>query len=234
MDLIKIALSQGLTSLSEFESKRFLASYGIPVTPEKLADTPEAAREAAAQIGYPVALKGSGQGLLHKTELDLVRLNLKNEAELLEAYGQLTAGLSCPVKEVLVQPMIAGERELVAGLVRDPQFGPSVLLGLGGVLTEVLADVVFRIAPLTRWDAFQMMEELRGRKILEDFRGQPSVDREAMAELIITLGRIGLENPAIREIDINPLKIQAGKPLAVDALIILHPDRFRPPDWVRP
>jgi acetyl-CoA synthetase (ADP-forming) len=96
-------------------------------------------------------------------------------------------------------------------------------LGLGGVLTEVLEDVVFRVAPLTRWDAFQMMEELRGRKILEAFRGRPPVDREALADLIITLGRIGLENPAIREIDLNPLKIQAGKPVAVDALIILHP-----------
>jgi acetyl-CoA synthetase (ADP-forming) len=222
LDLLKEALEQGLTSLSEFASKQFLAQYGIPVTLEKIAATAEAAREAAKEIGYPVALKGSGPELLHKTELDLIRLNLKNEAELLEAFGQLTAHSSCPVKEVLVQQMIAGERELVAGLVRDPQFGPSVLLGLGGVLTEVLEDVVFRVAPLTRWDAFQMMEELRGRKILEAFRGRPPVDREALADLIITLGRIGLENPAIREIDLNPLKIQTdGQPIAVDALIIL-------------
>jgi len=223
VDLLKDALEQGLTSLSEFDSKQFLAQYGIPVTLEKIAATAEAAREAAKEIGYPVALKGSGPGLLHKTELDLIRLNLKNEAELLEAFGQLTTGPSKPVQEVLVQQMIAGKRELVAGLVRDPQFGPCVLLGLGGVLTEVLEDVVFRVAPLTRWDAFQMMEELRGRKILEAFRGRPPVDREALADLIITLGRIGLENPTIREIDLNPLKIQAGMPVAVDALIILHP-----------
>ena len=222
MDLLKEALEQGLTSLNEFDSKRFLAQYGIGVTLEKIAGTREAATEAATEIGFPVALKGSGPGLLHKTERDLVRLNLKNEAELLEAFDHLTTGLSEPVHEVLVQQMVAGERELAAGLVRDPQFGPCVMLGLGGVLTEVLEDVVFRVAPLTRWDALQMMEELRGRKILDAFRGRPPVDREVLADIIITLGRIGLENPAIREIDINPLKIRSdGQPIAVDALIIL-------------
>jgi len=118
--------------------------------------------------------------------------------------------------------MVAGDRELVAGLVRDPQFGPSVLFGLGGIYTEALEDVAFRVAPLSRWDAFQMMDELRGRKLLDAFRGMPPVDREALANILITLGTIGLENPAIREIDINPLKIRAdGQPIAVDALIIL-------------
>ncbi len=222
MDLLKEALEQGWTSLNEYDSKRFLAQYGIGVTLEKIAGTREEATEAATEIGFPVALKGSGPGLLHKTERDLVRLNLKNEAELLEAFDHLTTGLSEPVHEVLVQQMVAGERELAAGLVRDPQFGPCVMLGLGGVLTEVLEDVVFRVAPLTRWDALQMMEELRGRKILDAFRGRPPVDREVLADIILSLGRLGLENPAIREIDINPLKIRSnGQPIAVDALIIL-------------
>jgi succinyl-CoA synthetase beta subunit len=222
VDLIKTALSQGLTSLSEFESKRFLASYGILVTREKLADTPEAAREAAGEIGYPVALKGSGPGLLHKTELDLIRLNLKDEAELLEAYDQLAAAAKVPLKEMLVQEMVTGDRELVAGMVRDPQFGPSVMFGLGGIYTEALGDVVFRVAPLSRWDALQMMEEFRGRKTLDAFRGLPPVVREGLADMLITLGKIGLGHPSIREIDINPLKIQSdGRPIAVDALIIL-------------
>jgi acyl-CoA synthetase (NDP forming) len=222
LNLLKEALEKGLTSLNEFDSKRFLAQYGIGVTLEKIAGTLEEATEAAKEIGFPVALKGSGQGLLHKTERDLVRLNLKNEDELLEAFDHLTTGLSEPVHEVLVQQMVAGERELAAGLVRDPQFGPCVMLGLGGVLTEVLEDVVFRVAPLSRWDAFQMMEDLRGRKILDAFRGRPPVDREVLADIILSLGRLGLENPAIREIDINPLKIRSdGQPIAVDALIIL-------------
>ena len=194
----------------------------FPVPPEKTVDSLEAALAAAEVIGYPVALKGSGEELLHKTELGLVKLGLKNASALREAYDQLAAAGKGPLKAMLVQQMVAGDRELVAGLVRDPQFGPSVMFGLGGIYTEALEDVAFRVAPLSRWDALQMMEEIRGRKILEAFRGMPPVDRKALADILITLGTIGLENPAIREIDINPLKIRPdGQPIAVDALIIL-------------
>ena len=138
------------------------------------------------------------------------------------SFDQLASTARVPLKEMLVQQMVAGDRELMAGLVRDPQFGPCVLFGLGGIYTEALEDVAFRVAPLSRWDARQMMDELRGGKLLDAFRGMPPVDRGALADILITLGTIGLENPAIREIDINPLKIRAdGQPIAVDALIIL-------------
>ena len=221
-ELLQQARSRGVGALTEFEAKRFLSGYGVPVTPEQAVGSLEAALAAAEEIGYPVALKGSGEKLLHKTELGLVKLGLKNDSALKEAYDQLAAAAQAPLKEMLVQQMVAGDRELVAGLVRDPQFGPSVLFGLGGIYTEALEDVAFRVAPLSRWDAFQMMDELRGRKLLDAFRGMPPVDREALANILITLGTIGLENPAIREIDINPLKIRAdGQPIAVDALIIL-------------
>ena len=221
-ELLQQARSRGAGALTEFEAKRFLLGYGVPVTPEQAVGSLEAALAAAEEIGYPVALKGSGEKLLHKTELGLVKLGLKNDSALKEAYDQLAAAAQVPLKEMLVQQMVAGDRELVAGLVRDPQFGPSVLFGLGGIYTEALEDVAFRVAPLSRWDAFQMMDELRGRKLLDAFRGMPPVDREALANILITLGTIGLENPAIREIDINPLKIRAdGQPIAVDALIIL-------------
>jgi succinyl-CoA synthetase beta subunit len=221
-ELLQQARSRGALALTEFEAKRFLSGYGVPVTPEQAVDSLEAALAAAEEIGYPVALKGSGEKLLHKTELGLVKLGLKNDSALREAYDQLAAAAQVPLKEMLVQQMVAGDRELVAGLVRDPQFGPSVLFGLGGIYTEALEDVAFRVAPLSRWDAFQMMDELRGRKLLDAFRGMPPVDREALANILITLGKIGLENPALREIDINPLKIRPdGQPIAVDALIIL-------------
>lgn len=221
-ELLKKAGSRPTRALTEFEAKQFLAKYGVPVTPETTAASLEAALAAAETIGYPVALKGSGEDLHHKTERGLVKLNLENAAALGEAYGQLAAAAGGPLAEVLVQRMVAGDRELVAGLVRDPQFGPSVLLGLGGIYTEALEDVSFRVAPLVRGDAFQMMEELRGRKVLGAFRGRPAVDRETLAEILIALGKIGLENPEIREIDINPLIIQDhGKPVAVDALILL-------------
>jgi acetate---CoA ligase (ADP-forming) subunit beta len=220
MDWIEQALKRGAASLAEFESKQLLYRYGIPVTREQESSDLEAALQAADEIGYPVALKASGEGLLHKTEAGLARLHLKNAAELREAYTAITADPA--VSKVLVQEMIKGERELVAGLTRDPQFGTCVMFGLGGIFTEVLKDVVFRVAPLSRWDAFQMMEDLRGREILGSVRGMPSVDREILADTLMALGKIGWENPSIREIDINPLIVQAdGRPIAVDALIVL-------------
>jgi acetate---CoA ligase (ADP-forming) subunit beta len=220
MNWIAQALERGSASLAEFEAKQLLSSYGIPVTREKEVSVLQDALRAAAEIGYPVALKGSGEGLLHKTEKNLVRLHLKNERDVQEAHTVLTGVPG--VSKVLVQEMIKGGRELVAGLTRDPQFGPCVLFGLGGIFTEVLQDVAFRVAPLTRWDALQMMEDLRGREILGALRGMPPVNREALAAVLIALGKIGLENPAVREIDINPLTVQPdGHPIAVDALIIL-------------
>lgn len=220
MDWIEQALVKGAASLTEFEAKQVLARYGIPVTREKEVSSREEALQAAAEIGYPLALKGSGAGLLHKTETGVVQLNLKNAAEIRDAYGALTGNPA--VSRVLVQEMIRGDRELAAGLIRDPQFGPCVMFGLGGIFTEVLQDVVFRVAPLSRWDALQMIEDLRGREILGAVRGMPPVDRVTLADILIALGEIGLGNPAVREIDINPMIVQAdGRPVAVDALIFL-------------
>jgi acetate---CoA ligase (ADP-forming) subunit beta len=220
--LLQQARSRGDRALTEFQAKRFLSDYGLPVPREQTVNSLAAALAAAEAIGYPVALKGSGAELLHKTELGLVKLGLKNAAGLREAYDQLTGAAKVPLKEMLVQQLVAGDRELLAGMVRDPQFGPCVLFGLGGIYTEALADVTFRVAPLSRWDARQMMEELRGRKILDAFRGMPPVDREALVDILTRLGEIGLENPLIREIDINPLKIRPdGRPIALDALLIL-------------
>jgi acetyl-CoA synthetase (ADP-forming) len=222
MEWIVSAVSRGARSLSEYEAKRFLSGYGIPTTAEKTVRTLNDALAAADSLGFPVALKGSGEDLPHKTELGLVRLGLKNEAELQEAYRQMTSGEKTAPEEFLVQQMVTGDRELLAGLVRDPQFGPAVMLGLGGIYTEVLRDAVFRVAPLSRWDASHMMDELRGRAILDAFRGMPPVDRGILADILIALGAIGLEHSPVREIDINPLKIQTdGRPIAVDALVVL-------------
>ena len=113
---------------------------------------------------------------------------------------------------------------MVAGLTRDPQFGPCVMFGLGGIFTEILEDVSFRVTPLTRWSAEDLMQKIRANKILGAFRGKPAVDREALAEILITIGTIGLTCDAVQEIDINPLKISQGKPVAVDALVVLKTD----------
>jgi len=221
MKIIEEALKRGAKTLSEYESKLLLAEYGINVTQEKTVGTEDDAITAASEIGYPVVLKGSGEELSHKTEMDLIVLNMRDENDVREAFKRLTSSSKASVKEVLVQQMVKGERELVVGLTRDAQFGPCVMFGLGGIFTEILEDVAFRVAPLTRWDAMDMMKDFRAHKILDAFRGQPPVDREILADILIAIGTIGMEQDKVREIDINPLKILDGKPIAVDALVVL-------------
>jgi acetyl-CoA synthetase (ADP-forming) len=146
---------------------------------------------------------------------------VRKEEEVREAFKRLTSNKEVSVKEVLVQQMVKGDRELVVGLTRDAQFGPCVMFGIGGIFTEILKDTSFRVAPLTRWDAMDMMEDIRGKKILESFRGKPAVDRELLADILIAVGQIGMDNENVKEIDINPLKLINGKPVAVDALVVL-------------
>ena len=124
-------------------------------------------------------------------------------------------------KGLLVQEMVKGSRELMVGMTRDAQFGPCVMFGLGGIFTEILKDVSFRVAPITKRDAFEMMEEIKARKILDEIRGMPAADREALSEILIKIGQVGLENESVKEIDVNPLILQESKPVAVDALVVL-------------
>jgi len=221
MTIIEDALERGAKTLSEHESKLFLAKHGIPVTQEKVVGTEDDAVAVAAEIGYPVVLKGSGEELSHKTELNLIAVDIRDEKDVRVAYKKLTANQEAPIKEILVQQMVKGDRELVVGLTRDEQFGPCVMFGLGGIFTEILEDISFRVAPLSREDAMDMMESIRGKRILDVVRGKPPVDREAMADILISIGQIGMNYDKIQEIDINPLKILDGKPIAVDALIVL-------------
>jgi len=221
MKIIEDALREGRSRLSEYESKLILASYGLPVTAEILASTPGELRQAAAQIGYPLVIKACSADMAHKTEKGLIRLDIRNDAEALTAFDEIVAQMNGAAKTVLVQQMIRGQRELVIGLTRDPQFGPCVMFGLGGIFTEVLNDTVFRVAPLEKHDALDMMQEIKTHKILEALRGLEAVNREILADMLITVGRIGLEHESIKEIDINPLIISKGQPVAVDALVVL-------------
>jgi acetyl-CoA synthetase (ADP-forming) len=222
MDLIQQALDRGAKNLSEYESKMVLSAYGIPVTQEKTVGTEAEATAAAAEMGYPVVLKGSGEAVSHKTELDLISLNIRDEQGLVESYRKFNNRKDVVVEEFLIQQMIKGNRELMAGLKRDAQFGPCVMFGLGGVLAEILDDVTIRVAPLSEFDAQDMMGDIRANKILDEFRGKPAVDRDALATLLMGLGKLGLENEAVAEVDINPIKLVNGKPVAVDALIVLQ------------
>ena len=221
MTIIEDAVKRGAKTLSENESKLLLAEYGIPITREEAVTSENDALAAASEIGYPVVLKGSGADLTHKTEFNLIELDVRNEGDLRHAYGRLVSNEATKVEEVLVQQMVKGDRELVAGLTRDPQFGPCVMFGLGGIFTEILKDTAFRVAPLSQWDAMDMMEDIRGKRILEAFRGKPAVDRDALADVLIAIGNMGMTHDQIGEIDINPLKLIDGKPIAVDALVVL-------------
>ncbi|MBW2083779.1 MAG: acetate--CoA ligase family protein [Deltaproteobacteria bacterium] len=224
MDVIKKAIEQGRKMLSEHESKKLLAAYGIPVTKERLARNVGELKQAASDIGYPIVLKGHSPSLAHKTEKGLIRVDIRNEQEAIEAFNEITENVENNEKAVLVQEMIKGQRELVVGLTRDPQFGPCVMFGLGGIFTEILKDISFRVAPLEKHDALEMMREIKGHKILDAVRGMPAADIDALADILIAVGRIGLENDDVKEIDINPLILQGSKPVAVDALVVLDPN----------
>ncbi|MAG14317.1 MAG: hypothetical protein CL874_00295 [Dehalococcoidales bacterium] len=220
VEIIREALSGGQTALSESEAKQFCASLGIPVCRGVMAADVAAAVTAAIKLGFPVVLKAIGKDLFHKTEVRGIALNLNGEEEVRQEGCRL---LGIPESEaLLVQEMVKGDRELVCGLVRDAQFGPCVMFGLGGVLTEVLQDVVFRVAPLTLWDAREMVKEIQHGKILEPFRGEVAVDLDVLSRVLVTLGEIGVKYQEVQSVDINPLKIQPdGQPVAVDALVTL-------------
>ncbi len=221
MKIIDEAMQRGDKTLSEFDSKKVLEAYSIPVTKEFIAKSLDEAKKFAQEIGYPVVLKGHSSKLTHKTELNMIELNLKDASAVETAYKALEERGKGELEGVLVQQMIKGEREFVAGLIRDPQFGPCVMFGLGGIFTEVLKDVTFRVAPLEKRDALEMMDEIKARKLLDNFRGKPAVNREILASALINLGKIGLEIPEIAEIDINPMIINNDVPVAVDALVVL-------------
>jgi acyl-CoA synthetase (NDP forming) len=221
VNMIEKALAEGRSALSEHESKQLLSSFGIPVTNEVIArDAVEAASSAAVLVGFPVVLKASGASLSHKTEVGGVSLNLRTGEEVRKEGERLLKIPGC--EALLVQEMVKGGREIVCGLMRDTQFGPCVMFGIGGILTEVLEDIVFRIAPLTLSDARDMVAEIRGTKMVEPFRGEGAADTDQLCQILVALGEIGIKYGDVLEIDINPLKIRPnGKPVAVDALVVL-------------
>ncbi len=221
MEIIEQALSKGQKSLSEYEAKLLLGSYGIPVVKEILVRDLGGATEAAREIGYPVVLKVCSPEVTHKTERGLMELNIQDERSLHEAFRQLGEKAQMKDGDFLVQEMVKGSREFVMGMVRDPQFGPCVMFGLGGIFTEILQDVTFRVAPIRKRDAYDMFREIKTHKLLGPIRGMEAVDLESLSLSLIALGKIGLDRDAIQEIDVNPLIVKGECPVAVDALVIL-------------
>jgi succinyl-CoA synthetase beta subunit len=215
-------------TLSEAESKRVLADHGVPVLDERLAATPDDAVAAANELGYPVVVKACGAGIAHKTERGLVRLGLVDDAGVRDAAADVLAAVatvptdgSDGAVELLVAPMVRGTRELIAGLHEDPQFGRCVMVGLGGILAEAVGDVAFRLVPIEAIDVDEMLDDLGGQAILGGFRGEPPVDRAAVADVLLGLSRLAESDPDVVSVDVNPLVVVDGRPVAVDALVEL-------------
>lgn len=222
--LIQQTMDQGHSALSEYDAHRILAHYEVPMLLGELVMHPQDAVQAALTVGFPVVLKASGRALTHKSEQHLVHLNLNSAAAVLAAAQAVSDGAGEVLTGMLVQPFVAGSREFVAGMFRDPQFGPVVMFGLGGIFTETLADFTLRVAPLSEKEAGTMLDEIRSRALLDALRGESAVQRPALVKTLVALSQIAMTHAAVAEIDINPLRVTPdGAVVAVDALMILRP-----------
>ena len=222
-----IAAAGGRT-LTEREAKAVLALYGVPVVGERLANSADEAVNAAAALGYPVVLKVESPDLPHKTEAGVIRLNLRNADEVRAGYDAVMANadkVAPPprINGVLVQPMVPQGVEMVVGARNDPLFGPLIVVGLGGILVEVLKDTALSPAPVTPSEAEGLLRQLRGVQLLQGFRGMPAVDMEHLAQVISDVSRFVADHrDAVAELDVNPLICAGERITAVDALIVVR------------
>lgn len=208
-------------TLSEQASKALLGEFGVPFLPERTATTPAAAVSAADEVGYPVVAKLNGDAIAHKTERGLVKLSL-GSSEAVEAAAVALLAAATPEDgdvSILIAPMVKSNREFICGTSTDPQFGPTVLLGVGGILAEAIADVSIRLIPITAQDANEMVSELRTQDLVGPFRGEPAIDRDKLCSVLVALSDAVTKRPDIQSIDLNPVLVVDGSPVSVDALV---------------
>lgn len=229
-------IAEGRSSIGDAEARAILQAYQIHIPRSELASTPEQAIEIARQIGYPVVLKIASPDILHKTDVGGVKVNLRNASEVRDAFELMVYRAQRYVPEAtiwgcLVQEMAPpGGTEILIGMNRDPQFGPLVTFGLGGIYVETLKDVTFRVAPFSPQEARQMLEEIRARSILDGVRGQPPADKEAIVDILLRIGQLVQDFPEIAELDINPVIVfpEGQGALAIDMRLVLSKDSFHP------
>jgi acetyltransferase len=211
--------------LDEHETKKILKNMCIPVVDECIVKNVAEAKAVVRDMGFPIVLKGLLPGQIHKTELGLVKLGIASQRDLDEAFQDIRKKLE-GCGEILVQQQINIDYELIAGFLRDAQFGPCVMFGLGGIFSELQSDIRFALAPIKHSEALKLMGQIRGKKILTGFRGITPLNMDAMADLIVQLSHLGSENTDIEQIDINPVAITAGNPVAVDASIVVKSKNY--------
>jgi len=221
-EVIKDKIESNQTVLTEFESKKLLQEIGISVPVQKLTTSKEETISAAEEIGFPIVMKLMAEDVVHKSDTGAVKLNLKTIEDVTEAYDDLMKIPSQKEKQISVQKM-ADEpiTELIIGMTTDPQFGPALMFGIGGILVELLEDVSFRIAPITEYDAKEMITEIKGFPILDGYRGKPKADIDAIVKVLMKISDFVTKYEEINEMDLNPVFIYDKGLICVDARIIL-------------
>jgi acyl-CoA synthetase (NDP forming) len=217
----------GRSILTEFESKKILKQVGISVVETKMAKTQKEAVSFSQRMGFPVALKINSPDIVHKSDSGGVKLSLNNAAEVKKAYDEILRKVKkqhpeAAVHGVSVQKMIRPGTEVIIGTSKDPQFGPVIMFGLGGILVEILKDVSFRVIPVERKDAQEMIQEIKGFPLLQGYRGKEPASIPALVEMILKISKFIEENPQIKELDLNPIFAYRNKAVAVDARIVLE------------
>jgi acyl-CoA synthetase (NDP forming) len=217
--IIEQALARGGGWLSPAEARNLFDAAGIPAAKARFVTSGDKAAQAAKEIGFPVALKAAGPTILHKTEIGGVALNLADESAVVKAYQDMRDRIGDDLTGVVAQEMVAGGVEVVVGATLDPTFGPLVLFGSGGVLVELLNDVAFRINPLTSADVQDMMNEVKGARLLRGYRGARAADEAALADIILRVSALLEICPEIHEMDANPIKVLEKGAVVVDGRI---------------
>ncbi|MBF67705.1 MAG: acetyl-CoA synthetase [Gammaproteobacteria bacterium] len=225
-DIITAAQQQGRELLNEVEAKTLMHEAGVPVVRTVLADSSEQAKEIAGELGYPVALKVVSEDITHKSDAGGVMLDIADSDAVAVAYeailsNSLAAVPGAEIEGVAVQNMAPAGTEVIVGMTTDPQFGPVVMFGLGGVMVEVMKDVTFRVLPLTKRDVRQMVADIKGRVILDGVRGAPPADVEAIQDALLKVADFVSANPQVRELDLNPILVNENGAVAVDARIVI-------------
>jgi acyl-CoA synthetase (NDP forming) len=225
--IIDQAKKEGRSLLTEFESKKILKQVGLSVVETKLAKTQKEAVSFSQRIGFPVALKINSPDIVHKSDSGGVKLSLNNAAEVKKAYDEIRRKVKrqypkAAVHGVSVQKMVRPGTEVIIGISKDPQFGPVIMFGLGGIFVEILKDVSFRVIPVERKDAQEMIQEIKGYPLLQGYRGKKPASITALLEMILKISKFIEENPQIKELDLNPIFAYQNKAVAVDARIVLE------------
>jgi acyl-CoA synthetase (NDP forming) len=226
-ELISRLRSEGRTQLTEVEAKELLKQSGIPVVDTRLAVSRDEAISIGADIGFPVVLKIVSPDIIHKSDAGGVMLNLETPEQLANAYNKILDQIKRKYPEarihgVSIQKMANPGLEVIMGMSKDPQFGSVLMFGLGGILVEILKDISFRIIPLTRKDAREMLREIKGSQLFKGYRGQAPVDTSKLEEMILNVSNFVEQYPEVKELDLNPVIISGDSAIAVDARVVLE------------